>query len=296
MLDFAQLIRVLGKQNEYILQRVMKDRKGEWTFHVLSRLPEQFLTPPLKVPALLFRALYSMAREMPGSELMEHVQPHMDRYLSIAPGSEHVFAELMLSKKENGFIDVVQSNSWRLREAYSVSPLGRGQTSALVWSLMELALLDMADQEDESRAKARVAERIERKKKSLQGNHFDVLELHWVCMKSEVNESYERLRTEFRTERFSGLDAKQIADLEAISARIEEAYAVLENDTGRRRYRADVIEKDAIANSAEMLGRQGEMAIMRRDRAQACGAFAKAAELVPGEPSFRDGLRRATSI
>ena len=115
-------------------------------------------------------------------------------------------------------------------------------------------------------------------------------------MKSEVNESYERLRTEFRTERFSGLDAKQIADLEAISARIEEAYAVLENDTGRRRYRADVIEKDAIANSAEMLGRQGEMAIMRRDRAQACGAFAKAAELVPGEPSFRDGLRRATSI
>lgn len=296
VLDFAQLIRVLGKQNEYILQRVMKDRKGEWTFHVLSRLPEQFLTPPLKVPALLFRALYSMAREMPGSELMEHVQPHMDRYLSIAPGSEHVFAELMLSKKENGFIDVVQSNSWRLREAYSVSPLGRGQTSALVWSLMELALLDMADQEDESRAKARVAERIERKKKSLQGNHFDVLELHWVCMKSEVNESYERLRTEFRTERFSGLDAKQIADLEAISARIEEAYAVLENDTGRRRYRADVIEKDAIANSAEMLGRQGEMAIMRRDRAQACGAFAKAAELVPGEPSFRDGLRRATSI
>ncbi|MEC8191171.1 MAG: hypothetical protein VX944_11040 [Myxococcota bacterium] len=296
VLDFAQLIRVLGKQNEYILQRVMKDRKGEWTFHVLGRLPEQFLTPPLKVPALLFRALYSMAREMPGSELMEHVQPHMDRYLSIAPGSEHVFAELMLSKKENGFIDVVQSNSWRLREAYSVSPLGRGQTSALVWSLMELALLDMADQEDESRAKARVAERIERKKKSLQGNHFDVLELHWVCMKSEVNESYERLRTEFRTERFSGLDAKQIADLEAISARIEEAYAVLENDTGRRRYRADVIEKDAIVNSAEMLGRQGEMAIMRRDRAQACGAFAKAAELVPGEPSFRDGLRRATSI
>ena len=296
VIDFAQLIRVLSKQNEFILQRIMKDRGGEWAFHVLNRLPEQFLTPPLKVPALLFRALYSHAREMPGSELSEHVQPHMDRYLSISSGAEHVLAELMLNKKESGFVDVVQSNSWRLREAYSVSPLGRGQTSALVWSLMELSLLDMADQEDESRTKARIAERIQRKKKSLQGNHFDVLEIHWVCMKSEVTESYERLKTEFRTERFSSLTAEQTADLETINAKLDEAFTVLESDAGRRRYRADVIEKDAIVNSAEMLGKQGEMAIMRRDRAQACGAFAKAAELVPGEPMFRDGLRRATTI
>ena len=296
VLDFAKLIRVLGKQNEYILQRVMKDRNGTWSFHVLGRLPEQFLTPPLKVPALLFRALYGHAREMPGSELQDKIQAHMDRYLSITPGAEHVFAELMLNKKESGFVDVVQSNSWRMREAYSVSPLGRGQTTALVWSLMELSLLEMSDKEDESRTKARIAERIERKKKSLRGTHFDVLEIHWVCMKSEVTENYERLKTEFRADRFTGLEPSQEADLEAINARVDEAFAALENDSGRRRYRAEVIEKDAIANSAEMLGKQGEMAIMRRDRAQACGAFAKAAELVPGEPSFRDGLRRATSI
>ena len=161
---------------------------------------------------------------------------------------------------------------------------------------MELSLLEMSDKEDESRTKARVAERLERKKKSLRGTHFDVLEIHWVCMKSEVTENYERLKTEFRADRFTDLDPSQEADLEAINARVDEAFAALENDSGRRRYRAEVIEKDAIANSAEMLGKQGEMAIMRRDRAQACGAFAKAAELVPGEPSFRDGLRRATSI
>jgi hypothetical protein len=296
VLDFSKLIRVLGKQTEYILQRVMQDRNGEWSFHVLPRLPEQFLAPSAKVPALLFRALYGHAREMSSSELNDKIHPHMDRYLSISGGAEHVFQELMLSKKEYGFVDVVQSNSWRLREAYSVSPLGRGQTTALVWSLMELALLDVSDQEDESRTKARVADRIDRKKKSLRGNHFDVLEVHWVCMKGEVGESYERLKTEFRTDRFSNLDSSQKVDLDSINARIDEAYAALENDSSRRSYRADVIEKDAILNSAEMLGKQGEMAIMRRDRAAACGAFAKAAELIPGESSFRDGLRRATTI
>jgi hypothetical protein len=107
VLDFSKLIRVLGKQTEYILQRVMQDRNGEWSFHVLPRLPEQFLAPSAKVPALLFRALYGHAREMPTSELNDKIQPHMDRYLSIAGGAEHVFQELMLSKKEYGFVDVV---------------------------------------------------------------------------------------------------------------------------------------------------------------------------------------------
>ena len=36
LLDFATLIRVLGKQNEFVLQKIMTDRQGEWTFHTLS--------------------------------------------------------------------------------------------------------------------------------------------------------------------------------------------------------------------------------------------------------------------
>ena len=104
------------------------------------------------------------------------------------------------------------------------------------------------------------------------------------------------MKKQYDVERFSQLSADQAETLEKIHARFDEAFASLESDSSRRRYRAEVVEKDAIANSADMLGKQGEMAIMRRDRAAACGAFAKAAELVPGEASFRDGLRRATTI
>ena len=296
LLDFAMLIRVLGKQNEFILQKVMSDRQGEWTFHVLEKLPEQFLSSPLKVPTLLFRALYAHVREMRSAEIGRKIEPNLDKYLAISTESEHVLAEMQLGKKEQGLIEVIQSNSWRLREVFSVSPLGRGATSGLLWCLDELALLTFSDQEDLARTKARIAEQIDRKKKQLQSSYFDILEVHWVCLKSEVQEAYERLKVQYETERFAMLEPWQEEELERINARMDEAFATLENDAGRRRYRAEVIEKDAILNSAEMLGKQGEMAIMRRDRAAACGAFAKAAELIPGESSFRDGLRRATTI
>ena len=296
VIDFTKLIRILSKQVEYVLQQVMAERTGEWSFFVLNRLPEQFMPAPLRVPSLMFRALYSHAREMSMSQLDEKIQPNLDRYLSIESDAQHVLNELQLSKKESGFIDVVMSNSWRLREVFSVSPLGRGQTSAFVWALDELGLLLMNDQEDESRAKARIGDRIERKKRQMRGTHFDVIEIHWVCMKSDVTEAYKRLKAEFDVGRFPNAEPFQIEDLELINTRLDEAFQVLESDSNRRRYRAEVIEKDAIANSAEMLGKQGEMAIMRRDRREACGAFAKAAELMPSNPSFRDGLRRATSI
>ena len=233
---------------------------------------------------------------MRSAEINSRIEPNLDRYLAISEESNHVLTEMQLNAKEQGLIDVIQSNSWRLREVFSVSPMGRAQTSALLWCLDELALLDMSDQEDVSRTKARIAEQIERKKKQLRGNYFDILELHWVCLRSEVQDAYNRMKKQYDVERFSQLSADQAETLEKIHARFDEAFASLESDSSRRRYRAEVVEKDAIANSADMLGKQGEMAIMRRDRAAACGAFAKAAELVPGEASFRDGLRRATTI
>jgi hypothetical protein len=115
-------------------------------------------------------------------------------------------------------------------------------------------------------------------------------------MGSEVTPAYERLKQEFSKSRFPDISPAQEADIQAINSSLETAHTVLGSDTSRRRYRSEVIEKDTIAGSAEMLGKQGEMAIMRRDRPAACGAFSMAAELVPGESSFRDGLRRATTV
>ena len=255
ILDFATLIRVLGKQNEFVLQQIMSDRQGEWTFHSLERLPEQFLTSPLKVVALLFRALYKHSREMRSAEINTRIEPNLDRYLAISEESNHVLTEMQLNAKEQGLIDVIQSNSWRLREVFSVSPMGRAQTSALLWCLDELSF-DMADQEDVSLTKARIAEQIERKKKQLRGNYFDILEpLGLSALRSsgriQPNEEAVRRRAIQSAHGGSRGDAREN------SCSIDEAFASLEVDR-----RAVAIEQKSSrkmpSNSADMLGKQGK--------------------------------------
>lgn len=297
IMTFPQLIMVLAKQNEHVLKQVMQTRKGDWEFYLIAGLPERFLAPAIKVPSLLFRALYSRARkEMNANELQTYHRPNLDKYVSLEDNCKALIDDMKLQKKEREFMEVIQSNSWRLRELYSVSPLSKAITSAVVWALGEMGFLVMKDTEDAERYQARVASRISRKKAQLQGNHFEVMELHWVCLSKEVEESFLRLEQEFQPERFRDLTDKQRDDIEKIQERLKSAYAVLKEDRTRRLYRKDVVEADLIVNSAELLGKKGEMAIMRKERREACNCFAKAVELMPAESLFRDGLRRATAI
>jgi hypothetical protein len=296
IMTYPQLIMVLGKQNEFVLQRVMQDRQGKWSFHLLPSLPEQFLASPIKVPSLLFRALYSRARDMNSSELFELQNHLLDKYVSIEKETKQMVSEIKFQKKEAGLIEVIQASSWRVRELFSVSPLSRAMTSAVIWALDEMKLLAYEETEDLERYLARVGGRISRKKSQLQDNNFSVLELHWICLPDEVHDRYKRLKEEFKNDRYHDLSADQLSDLEQINVRLDDAFGQIETDRERRAYRAKVIEKDTIFQSAELLGNKGEMAIMRRDKREAMTCYAKATELMPNESKFKDGYRRAQAV
>ena len=86
------------------------------------------------------------------------------------------------------------------------------------------------------------------------------------------------------------------SELSQIRAQVNKAYQMLKGDASRREYRLKVVERDLIINSADLLSKKGEMAIMRFDKREACACFSKALELIPNQAAFRDGLRRATVI
>ncbi len=293
VMTYPQLIMVLGKQNEFVLQRVMKDREGTWEFYLLPALPEQFLASPIKVPSLLFRALYSRARDMHSSELYAMQKVVLDKYVSVHPDTRQLLDSIKFQKKEAGLVEVIQASSWRTRELFSVSPLSRAMTAAVLWALDEMRVLVYEETEDLERYLARVEGRITRKKTQLQDHHFAVLELHWVCLSDEVQTNYKRLKEEFKAERYHDLSPGLLEQIDLINVRLDEAFTAVENERERRIYRAKIIEKDSIQQSAELLGNKGEMAIMRHDRREAMTCFAKASELVPNEPKYRDGFRRA---
>ena len=82
-----------------------------------------------------------------------------------------MLTEMQLNPKEQGLIDVIQSNSWRSERSSACRPYARRPAPA---RCLDEPPSDMADQEDVSRTKARIAEQIERKKKQLRGNFFDI--------------------------------------------------------------------------------------------------------------------------
>ncbi len=51
-----------------------------------------------------------------------------------------------------------------------------------------------------------------------------------------------------------------------------------------------------IVQSAELLAKKGEMAIMKKDYREANLCWGKAMELVPGRSEFREGYQRAQAL
>jgi len=297
VMTYPQLIMVLGKQVEYLLQRVMAQRAGEWTFHVLPKLPERFLPVPLPVPTLLFRALFQHMSSQPAEEVSALLRPKLDRYLSFPEEVVGILTDMRLSKPERKLIEVMHSDQWRTRELFSVSPLSRAKTTATLLALDDLGFLQFDEREDVAKVLARNMANIRRKRiQTVSASHFDILEVHWICLPHEVDQAYKRLKGDYDPSRFDGLPPESLTDIETIRASLDKAHARLKPDRGRREYRREIIEEDIILQSAELLSKQGEMAIMRHDRRDATACYGKALELVPRNPAYRDGLQRSTTL
>ena len=297
VLTFPQLVLVLARQVEFVLQKVLAEKDGRWSFHPLPELPEAFLPPPSRVPQIIYRSLLSEARAMRADALADLVRPWLDHYVHLDGPRAAVLPEIKLSAEEAKLAEVLRAGDRRLREVFAVSPLSRQATAGIIWSLEVLGFLRYEAQEDEERYRARTAEFIERKKRQLaRGNHFELLEAHWISLPHEIEESYRRLVGEYALTAFRGLDAGQQADLARIRERLDTAYETLRDDTRRREYRKSLIELPMLQQSAELLAKKGEMAVMRRDRREATSCYAKAAELQPGVPEYRDGLARANAL
>lgn len=294
---FPQLVLMLQKQVDFVFQRVLREREGTWTFHLLDELPERFLTPPVRVASILYRALLAHAKEMPAQDLAAALRPWLDHYVHLAPGVEPTFEEMKLSTHEQQFVQIIQRTPYRLREIFAVSSLSRSQTAATVWSMQDLNLLELRAQSSGVRERERferdlAARRAASKAKTL----FERLDVHWICTTDEVEAAYKRLKDEWSPKRLEPYGAEHGPVLEEINAALDEAYGVLRSESKRREYRIGVIERTKIEQSAELLARQGEMAVMKASGRDALTCFSKAVELVPNNAEYREGLNRARSI
>ncbi|MCB9779118.1 MAG: hypothetical protein H6742_11190 [Alphaproteobacteria bacterium] len=297
IMTFPQLVMVLGKQVEFVLQRVLGETDGEWTFHELDALPERFLPSPLKAPGLVFRNLVKQARAMKGETIYEALGPYLDKYVSLPPRLAEIAPEMGFGVSEARLVGTIQESSWRMRELYAVSPMSRAVTAAVMWAFLELGFVEFNEHADDARTFAALRVIIDRKKNQIfKGSHFDVLEVHWICVGEEVEQAYQRLKKEYKPSRYARMDDADRADVDKINVALDAAREALLDDRARREYRKSVIEESKIVQSAELLGKQGDMAVLRNDRRAALTCFSKAAELIPGRPEFRQALMQARNL
>jgi DnaJ-class molecular chaperone len=125
------------------------------------------------------------------------------------------------------------------------------------------------------------------------GSFFERLDLHWICTTSEVEAAYQKLAAEFAPSSVARFGDASRPTIQYISDCLKEAYDVLKTDASRREYRLKVIEKGKIEQSAEMLSKKGEMAVMKALAQEALECYVKANELVPHVAEYREGLQRA---
>jgi hypothetical protein len=297
ILNFGQLVTILEKQVAWIFQNIMANAEGSWSFTPMNSFEERFITPPMRVPSMLYRALRDQARNMPRALLLDNHKPNLDKYVHFNPQSSEVLDEIAFPKAEGKFLGVILSNSWRLRELFTVTNLSRNQTACVLWALDELHILDFRDSEDLGRYLERVSNRVLSKVRTLRkASHFDVLEIHWVCLQTEVEDASERMLKEFDEDSFHDLTDELKKGITEIRKRVEQSHAYLSIKKNRTAYREEILEKDMILNSASHLAEKGEMAIMKGDGREAITCWTKAIELIGNTKKLKEGLQRARSL
>lgn len=294
---FPQLVLMLQKQADFVFQRVLREREGTWTFHLLDDLVERFLTPPLRVASILYRALVQHTKEMPAQDLAAALRPHLDSYVNVIPGVERTFEEMKLSAEETQFVQIIGAKPYRLREVFAVSSLSRSQTAAALWCLYDLNLVELSTESTGVRERETFEKNLAaRRAASRAKTSFERLDLHWICTTADVEEAYRRLKAEWPVDLAARQGEEYRAILVEINAAMDGAYQALNDDTKRREYRASIIERMKIEQSAELVSKQGEMAIMKGLSKDAINCFTKSLELVPNNAEYREGLNRAKNI
>ncbi len=297
LMSFSQLIMVLGKQNDFVLQLAMRENGGTLSFHELAELPENFLPPPLPVSSLLFRTLMNHAREMRGEQLAAFLRPHFDSYAALDPANAALLNDIRLSPQEKRLVEVFQNMNLRVREVFTVSPISRQATGGFLYAFISLGLLSFKLAETREAYLERVSEAIRKKRRRLmKSTHFDTLEVHWISLPEEIRRAFHKLMAEYDPDAYRDLPAEMIEDLRYIRERLVQSHEVLENERGRREYRKTILEEFMIEQSAELLSKKGAMALMRQDARLAVDCFAKACELAPKQPEYRAQLQRAQAM
>jgi tetratricopeptide (TPR) repeat protein len=247
--------------------------------------------------SVLEHHLRTLLDALPYGELETLLEPSLGKV--VTPTDMDVLStSLRLSPRELRFIELQLDGTRSIHDAVTGSPLGRLGSLRLVAVGLALGVLQLEGTagvdvtpapSDDLRTRRKTAadelrSRLERRLREVKAaSHFDVLGVHWSSHHREYRKAWETARKEFDLQSPPLSEApdevKKLA--RDILREIDLAKETLEQKDKRIAYRKDLFDKTERQYAAEMLLKQGEVALLRGDRAAALESLETAAELYP---------------
>ncbi|MBN92618.1 MAG: hypothetical protein CL928_00875 [Deltaproteobacteria bacterium] len=292
-LTFPQLVMSLMTQVEIVTRNVFRVGVGDYSFYPQQRLTEEFINPPMKAPGYLFGYYKRRYATMPADQVEARYTPLLDQYTILAEGID--WDDLRMKKGEKALVEILGNKSYRFREIFSVSSMGRNPTLQALMALLELGALEFTDTEDVDQVQERWRKALSVKlNNQREQNTFDILEVHWTGRTAHVQEAYDRMKAEYTQFAKGAKLPKELDDMRnEILKNVDAAYALLKDAAGRQAERKKYFEPQQHEVNADLLFKQGEMLMVRHEWDQVIDDFERAIELMPNEPKYRKFLKDA---
>lgn len=234
----------------------------------------------------------------------------MSRVLVPREGLDSLAPILGLQQKDMRFVEVALDGEKSVADALTGSNLGRLASLRLIASGIALGFLVFRDGRAVPTsgvlpARSRSAKenpqlaQLKRELRERLGllktmNFFEMLGVHWSAHHRLYRNAYEKAKADLNPAKppLAGAPSDVLELAREISRLLDTAFNTLSKEQDRISYRKQLFDKTERQYSADMLMKQGEVALMRGDRAGAMESLETAVEL---DPSPRNRALLATA-
>jgi hypothetical protein len=292
LLNESEVNGALHSQMMRIFQKVLTIQQGTFEFYAFERLPEIYPWTAIQPVVPLYAKLRETGLQRNAQQMVAQLNGVQNQRIQVLPILTQLRDAIDWTRDESNWIDGLNTGERTVAQALQAASQKQGELAVMLWALLQMNLIQFVAP---AQKVAPIVGRLQEKLKQIQGGtHFDVLEVHWISTKSEIEAKYQLLMSELNVQGHPNVPAALQAKIPEILSGVYQAYAALLDDTARRAYRASIIESHHIAQAATMLGQQAQQALQNGDRRGGLAAFTKALELQPTEVKWVQGLRSAT--
>ncbi len=293
--DPSRLLVMLGIVPEYNRLRALRWQVQTIVFNALSLTSGTFLVEKLEdLPARSPRFDINFSRiltrfldeKLPVEKEIEQLQEKIEHFVVAMPGA----GAQSFSEKEQRLWEIIQERPRKLKQVLAVSTMFRRETFKFVLLLLVNGLVDLVRHVTLDEGPVDLA-MLNDLAEDLESQHFfDVLGLHAVSDRKDIDEVYAKMSRKFDPSSYNRLDAGQKTLLGRCRARVEDAYKTLMDDQKRTEYRRQVFSAYQLAQFAQLQYQKGEIYLWwRHDPVEAFSYFRSSFELDPAQPVYWGG-------